>query len=137
MRRYLRLSSLCCCSCCFTTIVLPTSSEHLPTHLSLTMGFSNSCILPLTAIVLIGSATLAQACSPISSVKHTFYGFPDNSPPGPATAFNCGGRNNVAGGSGTFSDPLTMATAPGEFNQCETVYVPYLKKYVRVEDSKL
>ncbi|RJE19269.1 hypothetical protein PHISCL_08388 [Aspergillus sclerotialis] len=27
-----------------------------------------------------------------------------------------------------------MATAPGEYNKCEVVYLPYLKKYVRFED---
>ncbi|KAI4217448.1 MAG: hypothetical protein LQ351_000043 [Letrouitia transgressa] len=38
-------------------------------------------------------------------------------------------------GTGTYSDPLTFASAPGEFSQCEIIYVPYLKKYVRFEDS--
>ncbi|EXJ81106.1 hypothetical protein A1O3_07394 [Capronia epimyces CBS 606.96] len=78
------------------------------------------------------SLTLAGMAS---SVQLTFYGYPDNAPPGAGTAYNCGGRNFVAGGSGTHDDPLTIATAPGELNQCEVIYVPYLKKYGRVEDS--
>jgi hypothetical protein len=30
---------------------------------------------------------------------------------------------------------LTMATAPGEFNVCEIIYLPLLTKYVRYEDD--
>lgn len=37
-------------------------------------------------------------------------------------------------GVGTYSDPLTFASAPGEFSSCEIIYLPYLKKYVRFED---
>ena len=99
------------------------------------MFVSQPITFPIIAIMCACLSSTVQACGAISSVQHTFYGFPDNDPPGPATAFNCGGRNFVAGGSGTFSDPLTMATAPNEFSQCETLYVPYLKKYVRFEDT--
>lgn len=65
----------------------------------------------------------------------TFYGAPDNDPPGPATAYSCGGRNYVAGGTGTYANPLTFATVPGEYTTCEIVYFPYLRKYLRMEDS--
>lgn len=37
-------------------------------------------------------------------------------------------------GSGTYDDPVTIATAPGELNKCEIVYLPFLTKYGRVED---
>ena len=37
-------------------------------------------------------------------------------------------------GTGTYSDPLTFASGSGEFNTCEIIYVPYLKKYARYED---
>lgn len=37
-------------------------------------------------------------------------------------------------GTGTYDDPVTIATAPGELNQCEIVYLPFLTKYGRVED---
>lgn len=43
-------------------------------------------------------STLSSACNVVSDVQITFYGYPDNSPPGPDTAYNCGGRNNIAGG---------------------------------------
>ncbi|PVH74780.1 hypothetical protein DL98DRAFT_551979 [Cadophora sp. DSE1049] len=87
----------------------------------------------LTALLALSSTALS-ACSRQGSVEITFYSFPDNDPPSAQTAYNCGGRNNVAGGSGTYDDPLTMATAQGEFSKCEIAYVPYLQKYVRYED---
>ncbi|KAL2065224.1 hypothetical protein VTL71DRAFT_2893 [Oculimacula yallundae] len=87
----------------------------------------------LLSTLALSSTTLA-ACSRQGSFELTFYGFPDNDPPSAQVAYNCGGRNYVAGGTGSFSDPVTMASAKGEFSQCEIVYVPYLKKYVRYED---
>ncbi|KAL5414948.1 hypothetical protein PMIN03_002906 [Paraphaeosphaeria minitans] len=73
------------------------------------------------------------ACSTVSKVTHTFYGYPDNDPPGPATAYDCG-RGFKAGGTGTYGDPLTFASAQGEFKSCEIIYDPYLRKYLRYED---
>jgi len=82
------------------------------------------------------SPRAAEACSREGSVEITFYGQPDNDPPGADTAYNCGGRNNVASqGDGTHGNPVTIATAQGEFNQCEIIYVPYLEKYVRCKLS--
>ncbi|RFU34247.1 hypothetical protein B7463_g2088, partial [Scytalidium lignicola] len=87
-------------------------------------------IAALAALAAVANA----ACSTPGNFEVTFYGYPDNSPPGPATAYNCGGRNGVAGGTGTYDDPVTFATAPGEFNQCEIIYIPLLTKYGRFED---
>lgn len=80
-------------------------------------------------------ASTATACSTAGNNIVTFYGYPDNDPPGPATSMNCGGRNYKAGGSGTYDDPVTIATAPGELNNCEIVYLPFLTKYGRFEDT--
>ncbi|KGO71313.1 hypothetical protein PITC_062780 [Penicillium italicum] len=91
-----------------------------------------------TSITLLLGAAFAgvsTACSTPGNFIVTFYGYPDNSPPGPGTAHNCGGRNYVAGGSGTYDDPVTIATAPGELNVCEIVYLPLLTKYGRYEDD--
>ncbi|KAI4196065.1 MAG: hypothetical protein LQ348_002363 [Seirophora lacunosa] len=98
------------------------------------MAFIFQVALLLQPLLAISSPLTERACSTIGGVTHTFYGYPDNDPPGPATAYNCGGRNFVAGGSGTYSNPLTFASAPGEFSTCEVIYVPYLKKYARFED---
>ena len=59
---------------------------------------------------------------------------PDISPAGALIAYDCG-RGYTAGGSGTYDDPRTMATAPGEFDQCEVVWDPYIEKYLRFEDE--
>jgi hypothetical protein len=88
----------------------------------------------IPAILAFATTTLA-ACYREGSVQLTFYGYPDNDPPSANTAYNCGGRNYVAGGIGTYDDPLTMASAQGEFNRCETIYVPYLEKYVRCKST--
>lgn len=55
--------------------------------------------LGLAAILtLLASTAVNAACSTRSGVTITFYGYPDNDPPGPATAYNCGNRNYKAGG---------------------------------------
>jgi hypothetical protein len=51
-----------------------------------------------TTIATAALAGLASPCSTPGNFIVTFYGYPDNDPPGPATAYNCGGRNFVAGG---------------------------------------
>ncbi|MCJ1442868.1 MAG: hypothetical protein MMC23_003365 [Stictis urceolatum] len=88
--------------------------------------------IPFVASLVFG---LSSACSTVSNSQVTFYGYPDNDPPGADTAHDCGGRNYQAGGLGTYDDPLTFATAPGEFDVCEIVYLPLLKKYLRYEDD--
>ncbi|KAL1985944.1 hypothetical protein VTN96DRAFT_7209 [Rasamsonia emersonii] len=80
------------------------------------------------------SSSSSGSCSVQSGVQQTFYGYPDNSPPGAGIAYTQCGRSQ-AGGTGTYDDPLTMATASGELNVCEVVYAPYLKKYLRYEDE--
>ena len=92
--------------------------------------------MPRTTILFLFAISfgLSQSCSTVQNSQITFYGWPDNDPPSAQTAYNCGNRNFVAGGSGTYADPLTFASAPGEYSQCEIVYVPYLKKYARLED---
>ncbi|KAL9065030.1 MAG: hypothetical protein Q9157_007620 [Trypethelium eluteriae] len=62
-------------------------------------------------------------------VTMTFFGWPDNSPPGAGKAYTCPGRGPTSGGTGDYDDPVTIATAIGELNVCDTIYIPYLKKY--------
>ncbi|KAI1073938.1 hypothetical protein F5B20DRAFT_474923 [Whalleya microplaca] len=85
---------------------------------------------------LLASFSVVYACSITTGVKVTFYGSPDNDPAGSiAVAHDCGGRNYEAGGIGTYADPVTFASAGGEYQVCETIYSPYLKKYLRREDD--
>lgn len=75
------------------------------------------------------------SCEAISDVAITFYGYPDNDPPSDETAYSCSSRGAHAGGTGSYDDPLSFATAPGEYNKCEIIYLPYLQKYLRFDDT--
>jgi hypothetical protein len=63
----------------------------------------------------------------------TLYGYVDNSPPGRAIAHPC--THGVAGGTGTFADPVTFATDVHEVGWCHRLYVPYMKRYFIHEDE--
>jgi hypothetical protein len=73
------------------------------------------------------------------SVYVTFYGWADNSPPGGAIAYpKSGGYPTVhetAGGTGTYADPITFATDKAEFAVGTRLYVPFIEKYVIMEDD--
>lgn len=96
---------------------------------------------------------VASSCQEIQNVLLTHYGAPDNDPPGPSIGSNCYGHDLQAGGeieqsgsilrdlwplytgTGTASDPITFATADGEFDECELVYIPLYQKYFYKGDS--
>jgi 3D (Asp-Asp-Asp) domain-containing protein len=73
------------------------------------------------------------------SVYVTFYGWADNSPPGGAIAYPKSGGfptvHDVAGGTGTLADPVTFATDKAEFPAGTILYVPFIEKYVVMEDD--
>jgi hypothetical protein len=75
----------------------------------------------------------------LMSVYVTFYGWADNSPPGGAIAYpRSGGYSTVhdaAGGAGTYADPITFATDESEFPVGTILYVPFIEKYVIMEDD--
>jgi hypothetical protein len=83
--------------------------------------------LAVTGVVLAGSA---QA-STTRNMFVTLYGWPDNSPPGDGTAFGSG----HAGGSGTYSNPITFATDQHELKPGTKVYYPYLHRYFVMGDE--
>jgi hypothetical protein len=43
--------------------------------------------------------------------------------------------HNAAGGTATYADPITFATAPTEFSPGVRLYVPFIEKYVVMGDS--
>ena len=68
----------------------------------------------------------------------TFYGWPDNSPPGNRIAHPV--IHQVASGNGTYCNPTTFATEPTDAENDEIpygtrIYVPYVKKYFIREDD--
>ncbi len=63
----------------------------------------------------------------------TLYGYADNSPPGTDIAHPC--IHSQAGGTGTYSDPITFATDIAELGWCTIIYVPYMERYFIHEDE--
>jgi hypothetical protein len=64
----------------------------------------------------------------------TFYAAYDNDPPGSTTIAYPNDRHPDAGGTGTFTDPLTLATDPRVLAVGTIVYYPPLRKYFVMED---
>lgn len=68
----------------------------------------------------------------------TYYGYPDNDPAGRDIAYPdrkyLDAYHNEADGVGTYDDPITLAVAKGVYKIGTKIYVPYIKKYVVVED---
>ena len=112
----------------FHHLIFP--SQSLSTDLPSTMKTP-----PIAARFLGVLPSQSKSCSSLDNVKITFFGYPDNSPPGAGIAWtNCG--HSLAGGTGSYDDPITFATAPdGDFKVCDVVYLPYLRKYARYEDD--
>jgi 3D (Asp-Asp-Asp) domain-containing protein len=85
----------------------------------------------------------APAAEPEAGVTYTmlvtFYGWEDNSPPGDAIAYAKSDGfptvHDVAGGTGTYADPLTLATDVNELAIGTRVYLPFCQKYALVEDD--
>lgn len=67
----------------------------------------------------------------------TFYGYPDNDPVGDAIAYPQ--IHTVAGGTGTYDDPRTVAIVTdkngGHWSPGTRMYVPQLSQYLIVEDE--
>lgn len=82
------------------------------------------------------AAAAAPAPSGITLfVPVTFYGAADNDPPG-STAIEYPRLHGTAGGTGSYADPITFATAYEDTYPPGTrIYVPRLAKYFVMEDS--
>jgi hypothetical protein len=75
----------------------------------------------------------------MQAVYMTFYGWPDNSPPGNAIAYPMSGGfptiHDAAGGTGTYADPITFATDQAEFPVGTVLYAAVIDKYLIMEDD--
>ena len=69
------------------------------------------------------------------TVEVTFYAAADNDPPGSADIAYPNSRHPTAGGTGTPTDPLSLATDPREIRPGVLVYYPPIKKYFVMEDD--
>lgn len=85
------------------------------------------------------AATPTPAADPAAhgtvDVYVTFYGGPDNDPPGSTDIAYPNGRHGSAGGTGSYSDPITLATDPRELPPGTIAYYPTLQKYFVMEDD--
>jgi hypothetical protein len=63
----------------------------------------------------------------------TFYGWWDNTPPGNGISYPQ--IHSGAGGTGTFSDPITFASSTAEISPGTVIWVPRVRKYFIMEDD--
>jgi hypothetical protein len=64
----------------------------------------------------------------------TGYSSADNDPPN-STAIWLDGKSGNAGGAGTYSDPITVAVAEGQYRYGTAFYLPHVKRYFKAADS--
>jgi hypothetical protein len=72
----------------------------------------------------------------VVSATITGYGFPDNAPPSAQISHPV--LHSIAGGIGTYDDPITFATEPqnnAQFPYGMKIYVPFLQRYFIREDD--
>jgi Ricin-type beta-trefoil lectin domain-like len=86
----------------------------------------------LIAPLLAGFATAVHASSTYNMYV-TFYGWLDNSPPSATIAYPQ--IHSTAGGTGTYSNPITFACDESELAPGTIIYVAFVKKYFIMEDD--
>lgn len=106
---------------------MKTPSRRLATALAaLCLGIGAALGLIAAPAQAAGSATTEQTFL-------TFYGWWDNTPPGGDISYPQ--IHQTAGGTGTYSDPITFATDSSEQPPGTIVYVPRVGKYFIMEDG--
>jgi hypothetical protein len=99
----------------------------------LVLGAAAVVLVATVFVANIAGASTAKPAAKTISTFVTLYGWVDNSPPGNGIS---GGRiHRHAGGTGTFADPVTYATAVAEQPYGTRIYIPYMKKYFIHEDE--
>src|SRR5882762_7137241 len=90
------------------------------------------CMAVLSVVIGVVGAAPARAAT-TQQTWLTFFGWWDNTPPSGDIAHPV--IHNSAGGTGTFANPITLATATQEMPVGTKVYVPRVKKYFIMEDD--
>ena len=103
-------------------------------------------LLTLLPLALAASASLEKRDYVGQETTITFFGYPDNCDDtgcyNDNTAYECSNpdgtdRGNIAGGDGSFNNPLSAAIQPGgNFQQCQIGYTTYLQKFL-IFDGRL
>ena len=94
------------------------------------------------SIALLAIAGSGLACNRVDKVRLTNYGFPDASG---IPSYHCNGDKPVPSqpggktllGDGSFNKPYAAAASKSSktFKQCQTIYVPLLEKYFKIQDD--
>lgn len=101
-----------------------------------TVGLAGALVFGAQAAQATGAGKSGGAVAVASSTARfyvTLYGYVDNTPPS-ATISNPV-IHRKAGGTGTYSDPVTFATDTREEKPGTIVYYAYLQKYFIMEDT--
>jgi serine/threonine protein kinase len=106
------------------------SSSPPPSSSSSTPSSSSSSPPPSSS-----SSTPASSQGSTTTTNMTIYfgDWADNSPPGGSIAYPQ--IHQTAGGTGTYSDPITFAGSKNALSPGTIIYVSYLKKYFIMEDD--
>ena len=107
--------------------------EHGQAHLPFGATSSTATAPAPTSTATAPAPTAPAPTGTLKSLYVTFYGWPDNSPPGAGIAYP--GLHSQAGGTGSYADPITFATDAREFAPGTILYVPFIEKYVIMEDG--
>jgi hypothetical protein len=90
---------------------------------------SRSAVTGVSAVITSSSSTV------IANAYTTGYGWPDNSPPGAVVS----GPAGAAGGTGTFTNPITVAVgyvgSVPDYPYGTKFYIPNVRKYFVVQDT--
>ncbi|QUQ72282.1 discoidin domain-containing protein [Kutzneria sp. CA-103260] len=98
----------------------------------LATSVATAVLVVLSALATLFSSAAADAATTDQTFL-TFYGWWDNTPPGGDISYPQ--IHDTAGGSGSYSDPITFATDSGELKPGTKVWVPRVRKYFIMEDS--
>jgi hypothetical protein len=121
--------SLAACAAGTSQAATPSALAPAPTSVP-TSAPATPTVPPATSAP---APTTAQQVT--RKVEVTFYAAADNDPPGSTDIAYPNSRHAAAGGTGTFADPLSLATDPREIRPGVVVYYPPIRKYFVMEDD--
>lgn len=104
-----------------------SSSSLSPSSKSSSTPASNPSSTPAS------NSSSSQPSTTTINMTIYFGGWTDNSPPGASIAYPQ--IHKTAGGTGTYSDPITFAASRNALSPGTIIYVSFLKKYFIMEDD--
>nr|WP_052477846.1 hypothetical protein [Kibdelosporangium sp. MJ126-NF4]CEL14413.1 hypothetical protein [Kibdelosporangium sp. MJ126-NF4]CTQ88778.1 hypothetical protein [Kibdelosporangium sp. MJ126-NF4] len=118
----------------------PASRTNTNTPTFIVPGASVPATTTPTTAPTAAPPTTAPPANPVAppaataTGKVSFYGARTNDPPGSRTIAYTDVLHKQAGGTGTFTDPITFAAGTDRFKPGTKIYVPDLKRYFILED---